>query len=302
MNIRGFITEGIPMKMNLCKSLAAVTVLGGVLAAPQTLAFDAVSVNVAPAAKSGGFVGLGVGFAPDYEGSDDHEAIPAPFGSYQWASGRFVELGGTQGAEHAARLSANIISSDWSSGWKAGPLVQYRLERDSVDNKQVDKMENVDAATELGAFAGFKTGAWSGQLAFAGDVSDEHDGYLVYLKGVYELPVNDRFILDFGAGTSYADSNYMEAYFGVDNKNRGSSGLPDYKPDSGIKDVELTLTGLYQFNDAWGMVGSVSWTRMLNDAEDSPLVDGNGGVGDENQFGGVLAVTYSLLSGAGFGC
>jgi len=282
------------MKLNLCKSLAAVAVLGGVLAATQTLAFDAVSVNVAPAAKSGGFVGLGVGFAPDYEGSDDHEAIPAPFGSYQWTSGRSVELGGTQGSEHAARLSANIISSDWSSVWRAGPLVQYRLERDSVDNKQVDKMENVDAATELGAFAGFKVGAWSGQLAFAGDVSDEHDGILVYLNGSYELPVNDSFSIDIGAHATYADSNYMESYFGVDNKNSGSSGLPNYKPDSGIKDAGLTLTGFYHFNETWGMVGSVSWTRMLNDAEDSPLVDGNGGVGDENQFGGVLAVTYSF--------
>ena len=54
------------------------------------------------------------------------------------------------------------------------------------------------------------------------------------------------------------------------------------------------MTGLYHFNDTWGMAGSLGWTRMLNDAEDSPLVDGNGGVGDENQFKGILAVTYSF--------
>lgn len=43
-----------------------------------------------------------------------------------------------------------------------------------------------------------------------------------------------------------------------------------------------------------GLVGSAGWTRILNDAEDSPLVDGNGGVGDENQFSGVLAVIYAF--------
>ena len=48
------------------------------------------------------------------------------------------------------------------------------------------------------------------------------------------------------------------------------------------------------FNKTWGLAGSVKWTRMLNDAEDSPLVDGNGGVGDENQFKGILAVTYAF--------
>jgi outer membrane scaffolding protein for murein synthesis (MipA/OmpV family) len=43
-----------------------------------------------------------------------------------------------------------------------------------------------------------------------------------------------------------------------------------------------------------GLVGSAGWTRILNDAEDSPLVDGNGGVGAENQFSGVLAVIYAF--------
>jgi len=173
-------------------------------------------------------------------------------------------------------------------------LVQYRLERDDVDDRQVDNMKKVDAATELGAFMGFKTGRWSGELSFAGDVSDEHDGYLVYLKGGYGIPVNDQFSLDITAHVTYADSNYMETYFDVGNKNRGTSTLPNYSTSDGIKDAGLNLTGFYQFNETWDMVGSAGWTRMLNDAEDSPLVDGNGGVGDENQFSGALAVTYAF--------
>jgi outer membrane scaffolding protein for murein synthesis (MipA/OmpV family) len=163
-----------------------------------------------------------------------------------------------------------------------------------VDNQQVKRMNEVDAATEAGAFVGFASGRWSTELAFSGDVSDEHDGYLVYLKGAYDWPVNDRFLMQFGAHATYADSNYMDTYFGVDKNNRGNSTLPNYSADSGIKDAGLAVTGLYSFNDKWGLVGNVSWTRLLNDAEDSPLVDGNQSVGDENQFGGVLAVTYSF--------
>ena len=116
----------------------------------------------------------------------------------------------------------------------------------------------------------------------------------MYLTGAYEWPVNDRFLLDFSVSGTYADSDYMEAYFSVDSKNRGTSTLPNFDASSGFKDAGLGVTGIYQFNQNWGMVGSVSWTRMLGDAEDSPLVDGQGGVGDENQFGGVLAVTYSF--------
>jgi len=282
------------MMANKIRLLSISAMLSCTVVSLPAMAFDAVSVDVKPTSESGGFVGLGIGYAPDYEGSDDYEAIPAPFGHYRWTSGRYVDLGGASGSEHVGRLSFNIITTDTSSALEFGPLLQYRLERDSVDDKQVDKMENVDAATEAGAFLGISTGPWSVELAFSGDVSDEHDGYLLYLTGKYDIPVNNSFALDVGAHVTYADSNYMEAYFGVDNKNRGNSGLPNYNASDGIKDAGLSMTGLYHFNKTWGMVGSVSWTRMLNDAEDSPLVDGNGGAGDENQFGGVVAVTYSF--------
>ncbi|MEA2079519.1 MAG: MipA/OmpV family protein [Pseudomonadota bacterium] len=259
------------------------------------MAYSGTSVDVPTSAQAGGFVGLGVAVKPDYEGSDDYEAAPAPFGHYRWASGRYVDLGGTGGAESAGRLSLNIISSDWSRTWEVGPLLQYRLERDDVDNNQVDDMKKVDDAIELGAFVGLRSGHWSTELAFAGDVSDEHDGYLVYLKGAYDWPVNDSFLLQIGAHGTWADSNYMDTYFGVDKNNRGRSTLPDYNADSGIKDAGLDLTGIYHFNKKWGMVGSVGWTRMFGDAEDSPLVDGGSrAVGDENQYRGVLAVTYSF--------
>ena len=277
--------------------LSGMLLLGSAVTTMPAMAVGTtgVDLDVPKEKQSGGFVGLGVGYVPDYEGSDDYEAVPAPFGQYRWASGRYINLGGTQGAERAARLSLNVIKSETSHAWTLGPLLQYRLERDDVDNDQVDNMRKVDDAVEAGVFLGLKTGPWSAELAFAGDISDEHDGFLVYLKGGYEYPVNQRFLLEVGGHVTYADSDYMETYFNVDNKNRGTSNLPNYEnSDSGIKDAGLNLTGFYQFNETWGMVGAVGWTRMLNDAEDSPLVDGNGGVGDENQFEGVLAVTYSF--------
>jgi len=253
------------------------------------MAIEGITGDVA--AESGGFVGLGLGYGPDYEGADEYEAFPAPFGAYHWASGRYVELGGTSGSELAARLKGNILTGDTGGIWQLGPLLQYRLKRDGVENNRVDNMKEVDGATEAGAFVGFVTGPWEANLSFAGDVSDEHDGYLVYLDGSYDLLTENSMRLSLGAHVTYADSNYMEAYFGVDAKNVGSSGLPAYKASSGLKDTGLGLVGLYTFNKTWGMIGSVSYTRMLNDAEDSPLVNDEG---DENQYGALLAVTYSF--------
>ena len=69
-----------------------------------------------------------------------------------------MALGGTQEAGKALRLRANLISDEM---WELGPVLQYRMERDDVDDNQVDRMKDIDAATELGAFVGFKSGPWS---------------------------------------------------------------------------------------------------------------------------------------------
>ena len=243
------------------------------------------------ARSAGGFVGLGVRSGPDYEGSDDYEMSVAPFGHYNWASGRYLSLGGTSGTEQAARLKANIIAKDQSSVWEFGPLLQYRMKRDDVDNSKVDKLKEIDAATEAGAFVGVTTGNLSFDMAYAADVSSEHDGQLFYLNSKYKLLVNDKFSMFVGAHLTWADDDYMDTYFGVSGGEAAKSGLSKYSASSGFKDAGISLTGIYDINDTWGIAANVGFTRMLNDAEDSPLVDS---VGDENQFEAVVAVIYSF--------
>lgn len=277
------------MKSVLPTSIA-VAVLSTMLALP-TMAYESI-----PEPEDGnGFIGFGIISKPDYEGSDDNKTTAAPFGKYNWSSGRYVNVGGTGGAETAARVSLNLVTTDMSSNWTAGPLLQYRLKRDDdVENQQVEKLQEIDAATELGAFVNFKSGRWSSEFSFAGDVSDEHDGYILYLKSSYALVESSKMLVALGASTSWADSNYMDTYFGVDKNNVGNSGLPFYSADSGFKDATLSLTGVYFFNKTWSVAGVASYTRMLNDAEDSPLVEGNQGVGDKNQPAAIVAVMYAF--------
>jgi outer membrane protein len=239
--------------------------------------------------KAGGFIGLAVGSVPDYEGSDDNTTVVAPFGRYQWESGRSVLVAGTGNAERAARLKVNVLTS--KTNWRLGPVLQYRRTRDDVDNQQVDDMKEIDAATELGGFLGLQLGKLALRTTLVTDVSDEHDGTIWYFNGDYGIPVGDSLSFSIGAHLTWASDDYMQTYFGVNSGNRGSSTLPSYSASSGIKDTGMTLVGRYKFSPSWGLLGAVNYTRLLNDAEDSPLVKD---VGDDNQFKLFLGVTYSF--------
>jgi outer membrane protein len=270
----------------------AVAVLLGSAAMTTTSAMAYDDVFGVADSGSNSFVGLGVSYKPDYEGSDDSEAMIAPFGRYNWASGRYVSLGRTGGSESAGRLKLNLLSKGDNGMFELGPLLQYRLKRDNdVDNKQVSRMEDVDAATEAGAFVGIKSGNWSGDVSFATDVSNEHDGSLVYVNGGYRIPVNDKFEMKLGAHVTWADSDYMDTYFGVSSRDSASSGLKSYSASSGLKDAGISVAGHYKFTKAWGVAGNLGYTRMLSDAKDSPVVDD---AGDETQIVSEAALTYTF--------
>jgi len=266
---------------------AGMLLLAGTVATSSACAYSEIADEAGQ--QGNGFIGLGIGSAPDYEGSDTNEGTIAPFGRYNWASGRYISLGGTANAESAARLKLNVLTKD--TAWELGPVLQYRKKRDDEDNNRVDRMREVDAATEAGAFLGWRADRLSLSTTYVTDVSDEHSGDVWYFNGYYAIPVDERFKLSLGAYMTWASDDYMETYFGVDGNDAARSGFPTYKAESGFKDTGLILIGHYKFNQSWGMAGVVNYTRMLNDAEDSPLVKQ---AGDENQFKALVAVTYSF--------
>jgi len=81
-------------------------------------------------------VGGGIGFKPDYEGSEDYEAVPVPFVNVNFNHGMYIKLLGLN-------LRANLIPE---KTWSLGPVYNYRAERDDVDNSAVDVMKKVSDA------------------------------------------------------------------------------------------------------------------------------------------------------------
>ena len=226
-------------------------------------------------------IGGGIGIAPDYEGSEDYEAVPVPFANVTWSNGMFFNLLGL-------KAKANLIPSNF---WRLGPIYNYRSKRSDVDNNAVDAMNSVSDANELGLFAGFDYQNWFVSLEFLADVGNAHEGWYSTLKGGYKWPISSSWSLSIGAHTTYADEDYMETYFGVDANNVGASGLSFYDPDGGFKDVGLDLGANYIITNTWSARALGSYSLLVGDADDdSPVVN----EGDEGQFFGALMVVYTF--------
>ena len=256
--------------MKTLKVLSATCVVAGLMMAPSAFAEDMKTS-----------VGLGVGMAPDYEGSSDHEAVVLPFAKVTWGNeGHYVLLNGNN-------VRLNLLSEQW----QLGPVLQFRKKRDDVDNDAVDRMKKVDAAVEGGLFLAYKSGPWSAGADYVLDISDEHDGSLLTLRGSYTCEnIMDNLKLTTALSTTYADDDYMETYFQVDARNVGTSGLRFREADSGIKDVGVSFVGDYSLNQNWTVRGIASYTQLLGDAKDSPVVDDEGD--DGQHFLGLMGIYH----------
>jgi outer membrane scaffolding protein for murein synthesis (MipA/OmpV family) len=232
-------------------------------------------------------LGAGVGVVPDYEGSDDYQAVPIPFATAVWNSGRSLELRGL-------KLKANLARKDFGFGretWRFGPVANYRFGRDNVDDNKVDELDEVDDSFELGGFVGVGLDNWSFKVEALQDVASGHDGFLLALRGGYRYPLSQTCVLSLGVFTTYADGSYMNSYFSIDSSDAARSGLKQFDADSGFKDVGFEVGASYSFTENWSVRALGRYARLIGDAADSPVTDDRG---SENQFlaGAVIIYTF----------
>ena len=234
-------------------------------------------------------VGAGTGARPDYEGSNDYDVFPYGLFKVWWDDGRYAELVGAQSSGSAVRLAGNLIPN---SPIELGPVLQYRLERDNVQSGRVDQLGEVDDAVEAGVTVAYRMKPWSIESTWVYDISSKYEGHLLELAGGYEEKLSNNLGFSLTAASTWASDGYMDTYFGVPAADAALiAGYTAHNPDDGFKDVggrmALAWTG-----DNWGgwkLVASFSYFRLLNDAEDSPIVDESG---DANQFFGGVMGTY----------
>jgi outer membrane scaffolding protein for murein synthesis (MipA/OmpV family) len=237
-----------------------------------------------------GYLNLGAGVAPDYEGSQDYRPIPVIAGKLGY-NAFYVEARGPE-------LRANVMPKLLPFGFDFGPALGYRFGRDDVENNRVDRLRDIDGSVEAGAFAKVYTGGLMQQgdeLAFEVEgltgVGDKRTGTTIKFGPSYSFSPLEDVRLGFHASATWADDRYNETYFGVDANDALRSGLSTYDAKGGIKDVGLSMDVTYMWTESWGLTGMVGVTQLVGDAADSPIVDD---AGSATQGIATLGVVYSF--------
>jgi outer membrane protein len=81
----------------------------------------------------------------------------------------------------------------------------------------------------------------------------------------------------------------MNTYFGINSKEASASGLSEFSPSTGVKDVALDFDVAYEWSRNWSILALARAGYLLGDAANSPLV---GQAGTELQFSASHGFAY----------
>lgn len=218
-----------------------------------------------PSAEAGGsgYVGIGVNFAPRYQGSDESRTSGIPGFEYHWANGMFV--GGTDGLV-GVQLNATPqlhlgLALGLDEGRKESDSRYLTGMGDVVDHGTFNLFAKVAVNDQLGLSTGLQLGT-----------GNSGKGGLLNVGASYGVSLAPATRLSFNVGATLANSEYMQDYFGVSAAQASATGYKRYIPDSGVRDVTVDIGLQHQITREWMLFTTIKSTTLSNAAKESPLV------------------------------
>ena len=217
-------------------------------------------------------LGLGAAIAPRYEGADEYRLQPFPVVDAQY--GLFFARSGDG-------LGLNIWQSPQLTIGAGVNMMQGYSESDVPEG--IGKLSDT-----LGARIFASTNAWGAIFTVSATqaISKSERGLVANARVSYPYSISERFKVIPSVSVNWANAKYMKSYFGIDAQQAGRSGLSEYRPSAGFKDVSLRVGFTYDLTKTWSLTGAAGVSRLMGDAADSPLVR------RKSQALGALGVAY----------
>ena len=235
-----------------------------------------------PEEAAGGFtIAAGVAYKPDYEGSDDYELIPA------------LAIRGKVAGVGVISRGTYLYLDFFPRGPKkfdfdAGPIVGFRANRTGkVKDDLVDLLPDRKTAIEVGGFAGVSFhdltnpyDSLSVRLDVLHDIADAHGSTIFAPEVSFSTPLSRYTYVSASLGAEFVGGDYADYYFSITGPFIPEFPLAVYDADGGMKDWKLSLLVNQSISGdlthGWSIFGTGSYSRLVGDFKDSPIVADRG--------------------------
>lgn len=229
-----------------------------------------------------GSVGIGVGVMPEYEGAKDSRTRAMPNINLYYGDSLFFTR---------MTAGANLLryKTDQGLAITAGPLLGLRHGRDQDNHAALNGLGDIDRALDAGGFVRLRKQGWQAAVDVRQNVTNTDQGATVNFSAGYGMPLSPKLRLRTQLDATWASSDYMKTFYGIDAAQSAQSGIAEYEAGSGFKHIGASIMADYSINREWAGFASLRYKRLVGDAADSPIVATSG---DRDQVSAGIGIKY----------
>jgi outer membrane scaffolding protein for murein synthesis (MipA/OmpV family) len=209
-------------------------------------------------------LGVGGTLEPRYDGSERYRPLLGPTVDIRYKDLFFLSTG--------EGIGVNIAQG---RNWRVGVAGTYDLGRRGHDDPEhLNGLGDINPAPEVKLFADYVV---SDQfpLVLRGDVRRNiggSNGWIGDLGAYMPLPgSNKEFFWFAGPSLTFADSRYMNSWFGVNENQSMQSGYPQYDASAGLKAVGFGVSVVWFFQKHWFFTADGAVEQLVGSAKNSPI-------------------------------
>lgn len=208
--------------------------------------------------------GAAASFQPRYEGSDQYRVMAGPNFDVRFRDLLFLSTGEGLGVNFAQ-----------GRNWRTTLSINYDLGRRSADDLgHLNGLPNINAAPLI-KLSGDYVISKNLPIVLRADVRRSiggSNGWVGDLSAYMPLPgSSEKFFWFAGPTVSFADSNYMNSWFGVNQQGAARSGYRPYSAKAGLKSYGAGLTMVWFIHKHWFVTADGAVEQLVGSARNSPI-------------------------------
>ncbi len=210
-------------------------------------------------------VGTGLTFMPRYDGSSRYHTLAGPSVDLRYRDVAFASTG--------EGIGVNVIQGP---NWRASISAVYdRGRRGHDDPAHLNGLGNINPAPEMKLAAEYVMSK-EFPLVFRTAITRSFggsNGWIADVGAYMPMPgSSDSFFWFAGPSVTFADSTYMNSWFGVNPAQSAASGYRQYDASAGLKSAGFGITMVWFVNKHWFVTADGALKRLLGSAANSPIV------------------------------
>ena len=207
-------------------------------------------------------VGLGVGIAPNFPGSDRYRTGLAPvvFAGYGPMFFALNQIG---------------VRAYRDQRWIVSGFLALNGGRKESEDARLQGLGNINRTFRAGVRVTYREGPFIAVGQVSTDVAGENQGTIARLDLFGRTRAGERTVLYGGPGLTWVDKEYAQSYFGVTAEQSANSnvGLRPFNAGSGVNSVRLSGGAFHRFGGKWIGMANLSAARLTGDATHSPITE-----------------------------